>query len=101
MCACVCVCDQYHLYRRFNRLVDCALYFNQTCTEKGGASNTVVTLLLDKTTVKLLETPEHQMSAEQLQLAELVQHAQQGGIDVETMLSFFSQWQSHNNTVGK
>ena len=89
----------YHPYRYFDCLIDCAVYFSQTYTEKGSGNNAVVTLLLEKSITKLIDVPKHQLSPEQSELAVIVQRAQQNGVDVETVLDFYTQWQSQSGTA--
>ena len=54
----------------------------------------MVTLLLDKSAIGLLDDPEKQTT--QPQMAKIVQYAQQNGVDIETMLGFYTSWQSQS-----
>ena len=84
--------------RHFNCFTDCAIYFNQNYADKG-SSRGVATLLLDSQLMNLLDDPEQQ--AEQPQLAKAIQQAQDGGVEISTMLGFYTTWKSQNSRVAK
>lgn len=49
--------------------------------------------------MNLLDDPEQQ--AEHPQLAKAIQQAQDGGVEISTMLGFYTTWKSQNSRVAK
>jgi len=84
--------------RHFTCFTDCAIYFNQVFADKG-SGRAVATLLIDSHLMNLLDDPEQQ--AEQPQLAKAIQQAQDSGVEISTMLRFYTTWKSQNSQVMK
>jgi len=82
----------------FTCFTDCAIYFNQVFADKG-SGRAVATLLIDSHLMNLLDDPEQQ--AEQPQLAKAIQQAQDSGVEISTMLRFYTTWKSQNSQVMK
>ena len=96
------------LRRFFDRLVDCAIFFNSRSTESSGSTPAHVamaTLLLSRETVSALEgTSSHhyrrgravKQPAVQPEIIDLATSARQHGVEVDTLLRLHKRWQSHS-----
>lgn len=80
--------------RHFACLVDCAIFFNQAYADKSAIS-CMVTLLLDKSVVSVLESSDQE--SRQPQLARILHQARHSGVDIDTMLGFYDMWQSQSS----
>lgn len=72
------------LKRWYCGLVDCALYFTHTYTERGPTSRAATTLLLDQSAVRLVEG---RGSTDNSPLADVLSEAQLNGIPIETAVN--------------
>ncbi|XP_064391168.1 nonsense-mediated mRNA decay factor SMG5-like isoform X3 [Halichondria panicea] len=85
--------DIWHL----DRLIDCAVYYNQSFSESG-QDKTAVTLLLHK---KLLKTVEDPGPTDSDQLMQVVHSAWQHGVELDSVMNFHSKWQKKESTKRK
>ena len=83
--------------RHLDRLVDCAVYYNQSFSE-GGQDKAAVTLLLHK---KLLKTVEDPGPNDSDQLMQVVHSAWQHGVELDSVMNFHSKWQKKESTKRK
>ena len=77
--------------RHFKCLVDCAAYINQSNVQ-AKSTMSVVTLLLERRVCQLLADVEEQ--ARHPQMTEVVQYAQQCGLEIDNLLDFYESWQA-------
>ena len=76
-------------------MVDCGLYLSQ---HHGGESReNTVTLLLDKTIASKLEGhASHGDDELHQQLIRILESGEQGGLEVDTVLTFYTKWQKQS-----
>lgn len=82
------------LHRRYSNLIDCAIYFTHTYTERG-SNRPATTLLLDKSVVR---RPDKEKENPQLAMA--ISEAQLNGIPIDTVVGFYTSWQQSQSTRG-
>ena len=80
--------------------MDCACYFTeaqQIGSKVRGPSHSVATLILEKPVLDILNDPKKQ--AEHCRTAELLNSAQQRGVEMETMTGFHINWSKYSKKV--
>ena len=82
------------LDRHFDRLIDCAIHYNQRFSERG-QDKAVVTVLLDQKLMSLVKNPDTEGSE---QLMQVVHNAWQNGIELDSVISFHSKWRKRDQT---
>lgn len=77
--------------------MDCACFFTDAHTGSSGLGHSVVTLILEKPVLDILYDPKKQQ--EHGRTAQLLNTAQQRGVELETMIGFHINWSKHSKKV--
>ena len=81
--------------RWYQRLVDCCLYWSDHCGGSGEHSDATVTLLVDKQLVELLKGSRRK-NEQQIEIVDMLEHGEERGLEVDTVLDFYSKWQKQS-----
>lgn len=75
--------------------MDCGLYWSQHSGGEGHEAT--VTLLLDKHIVAMLNSSDASLKdEEQQEIIRIIESGQQGGLEVDSVLPFYTKWQKQS-----